>query len=136
MIKIKILLLLPLFMLLSIVNYSQESNQYIYTDIQVFDSQDNKMKLDNHMKKMLGEKFYITELDNTLIFSKDANHTIDKAIYSIKENNIKSRVYYQEDNRTYAKLTIYLSLFSNKIEFEINHKFSEVKKIIVKAKEI
>jgi hypothetical protein len=123
-------------MLLSIVNYSQESNQYIYTDIQVFDKQDNKMELDNHMKKMLGEKFYITELDNTLIFSKDANRTIDKAIYYIKENNIKSRVYYQEDKRTYAKLTIYLSLFSNKIEFEINHKFSEAKKIIVKAKEI
>ncbi|PWG04042.1 hypothetical protein [Polaribacter aquimarinus] len=130
-----IVLFYSMFILINNI-YSQDTKEYYYTDIQTFDEENNKMELDDKMKSMLGKHFFITELENSLILSPDRNYKEGKDIYLKKENNISSRIYYQKNNRTNAKLTINLSMFSNTILFEITHKFSKIKKILVKAKEI
>jgi hypothetical protein len=88
------------------------------------------------MEERLGIHFFITEVDNTLIMSEDKNYKKNKTIYQKKENNLTSPIYYLKNNTSYTEVTVYSSLFSSEIKFEVTHKWSKTKKNIVSAKEI
>ena len=125
--------------------YSQNTTEYVITDMQAFDNKGKKIEeIERDSRKILGKHIFITELDNTLIFggSKDYQKNRDpngKDLYYKKKSSLTERIYYQKGKDAYSEIPINVSMFSNTLKIELTREDyhpAKAKRVLSTAKEI